>query len=100
VDFVSGLNAGIYDCGAPPHSDWRIPNIRELYSLLDFSQIDPVPNESPFTDYRDLPMSSTRNPREPGLALFLYANGQIGQFSTVPEAEGAFHPVWIVRGPE
>ncbi len=32
-------------------SDWRLPNVRELFSLLDFSQLNPaLPSGIPFTD--------------------------------------------------
>jgi len=33
------------------YSDWRLPNVRELQSLIDFSQLNPVlPPGHPFTD--------------------------------------------------
>ncbi len=41
LDFVAGINAGLYpDCGAG-HTDWRMPNIRELASLVDVRFMSP-----------------------------------------------------------
>lgn len=36
LDFVAGINAGTYSLCSADHSDWRLPNVRELFSLLDF----------------------------------------------------------------
>jgi Protein of unknown function (DUF1566) len=40
LDFVAGINAGTYNCndtsnGGTHRTDWRLPNVRELFSLLD-----------------------------------------------------------------
>lgn len=45
LDFVAGINAGTYsNCGGP-HTDWRLPNRRELLSLIHHGLYDPaVPN--------------------------------------------------------
>jgi hypothetical protein len=46
----NGLTSG--SCGLTDDSifgDWRLPNIREMESLIDFSQFDPaIPSEHPF----------------------------------------------------
>jgi hypothetical protein len=42
LDFVAGINAGTYNCGdtskgGAHQTDWRLPNVRELSSLLDYA---------------------------------------------------------------
>ncbi len=48
-DIITGVNDGTYaNCGAS-HTDWRLPNRKELHSLTDFSQSGPVlPQGHPF----------------------------------------------------
>jgi len=45
LDFVAGINAGTYpNCGAS-QTDWRLPNVRELHSLVHFGfYVYAVPN--------------------------------------------------------
>ena len=46
-DYVNCLNSRSY----LGHNDWRIPNIKELRSLVDYSQANPVlPSGHPFTN--------------------------------------------------
>jgi hypothetical protein len=50
LDFVAGINNGTFsNCGAG-QTDWRLPNRKELYSLIDFSQFGPaLPSGVPFS---------------------------------------------------
>lgn len=41
LDFVTGINDGTYpDCGAV-YTDWRLPNVKELLSLIHYGYLDP-----------------------------------------------------------
>jgi len=49
LDFVAGMNAGTY--ANYGFTDWRLPNIRELMSLIDYEKKQPVLSTGhPFTD--------------------------------------------------
>jgi len=50
MNFVAGLNNGTYPNCSGGQSDWRVPNVKELRSLLDYSQALPaVQAGHPFT---------------------------------------------------
>jgi len=49
LDYVKGMNAGTYQNFG--HTDWRLPNRKELHSLTDFSRYNPaLPSGQPFTN--------------------------------------------------
>ena len=49
LDYVAGMNAGIFPNYG--YTDWRLPNRKELYSLIDFSRSNPaLPSEYPFAN--------------------------------------------------
>jgi len=61
LDYVKTLNTG-------GHTDWRLPNVNELYSLVDYSQYSPaLPLGNPFTNVQltDYYWSSTTNVGDP-----------------------------------
>jgi len=48
LDYIQEMNDGIYENFG--HNDWRLPNRREIGSIVDVSNIDPaLPLEHPFT---------------------------------------------------
>jgi hypothetical protein len=45
LDFVAAINAGTYAAGVTPagtYTDWRLPNVKELQSLIDFGYFNPA----------------------------------------------------------
>jgi hypothetical protein len=49
LDFVKGMNAGTYSNFG--YTGWRLPNRKELYSLIDFSEYGPaIPLQNPFNN--------------------------------------------------
>jgi hypothetical protein len=52
LDFVAGINAGTYNCGDTSkggvhQTDWRLPSVRELFSLLDYAFFSPGGGNNP-----------------------------------------------------
>jgi C1A family cysteine protease/putative hemolysin len=42
LEFVAGINSGLFANCAAGQSDWRLPNRKELFSLIDFSRWEPA----------------------------------------------------------
>lgn len=42
LEFIAGMNNGTYSKCSAGHDNWRLPNERELGSLIDYSKFDPA----------------------------------------------------------
>ncbi len=97
LDFAAGVVDGTYPLCAAGRDDWRLPNRRELHSLVDASQNNPaLPSGHPFVGvFADEYWTSTTDAVEPTFAwvVDLYT----GSFTF---RDKALDPrfVWLVRG--
>src|SRR5262249_12483780 len=82
LDFVAGINNGTNACGDTSNGgshqiDWRLPNVRELHSLVDFAFVNPAISSNPFTNFQSSSYwSSTTFAVNSGSAWFVsFSNG-------------------------
>ncbi|MBF0628702.1 MAG: tandem-95 repeat protein [Magnetococcales bacterium] len=96
---VAGLNDGSERCAGyatGTHTDWRLPNLKEMKSLIDRSRVAPgLPAGHPFSGVQsDYYWSSTSNASRTNTAWVVYlGSGFISNASKTPTCY-----VWPVRG--
>jgi quinol monooxygenase YgiN len=88
-------SSGLSDGSRP--GDWRLPNLFEMRSLMDYSQYSPaLPAGHPFVNVRNsLYWSSTTVASAPNLARFVF----VGIGPSVWDHKGVELSVWPVRNP-
>jgi Protein of unknown function (DUF1566) len=91
---VSNGNHGLSDGSQP--GDWRLPNVRELQSLVDYGHANPaLPSPYPFQNviYENYWSSTTSAGNTAQAWNVSFINGAI---STLNKIE--YHRLWFVRG--
>lgn len=77
LTFVKGINQGTYANCASGHTDWRLPNVHELQSLIDFGAGEPaMAGKAYFNNLAsDFYWSSTSDENDPGSFASFYITG-------------------------
>ncbi len=112
LDFVAGINAGTYDCGdtskAGVHqTDWRLPNFKELQSLINIGYVNPALSNAAgtgqwtegdaFSGVKSTHYWSSSSLAENPLGAWIVNLGG-GAAPTLGYKPGDVYAVWPVRG--
>ena len=98
LDFIAGINSGTYpNCGSV-YRDWRLPNRKELHSLIDFSRyLVALPAGHPFINVQTGYYWSSSTKADETLKAWVVGlwDGRIAGF---PKGNPSSLPLWPVRG--
>ncbi len=75
--------------------DWRLPNVREFLSIIDWGHVSPALPANPFTNVQNTTYwTSTTHPNDPSQAWAMEL--PYGKYSQTPKSTNS-HYVWPVR---
>ena len=96
IDYAENVSLGAVGCGLT-WNDWRLPNVRELQSLIDFGNQSPaLPTGHPFTSVQSSDYwSSTTSASNTDGAFGVYIVWGMTGYKTKASSDGY---VWPVRG--
>jgi hypothetical protein len=93
---MNGNDCGDTSNGGSHQTDWRLPNVRELQSLIDYGEEAPaLPDGHPFTDVQPYNYWSSTTYASSTPHAWLVRVGYAGVYF---EAKSSTEYVWPVRG--
>ncbi len=93
LDFVTKMNEGVYQNFG--HSDWRLPNRKEMGSITDWSRYDPaIPHNDLFLNIRDDYYWTSTSINNDYAWIVILSRGTISPNSS----KSSSYFIWPVRG--